>query len=246
MVPVAGCRVRCAPHAVVALLFLYVRPCALRTGAGVNDNRFTVVSHLGHLLKAGDLVMGYDLSRAVFADVDPDMKLELFPDVVLVKKVFHRDASRKRAWKLKKLATSGGEAGRAGGGSSAHDDAEAQQYEDFLQDVERDKTLRANIAVFKGACLPRATRKVPSCLVVFWCPVCVLGEGGRRGGVRVSPRGRAPPLSLSRACSRWPRHASSVALCFPSSPTCATFVGPAFACTPSDLQGPCCGGGQGG
>jgi nonsense-mediated mRNA decay protein 3 len=111
-----------------------------------------VVSHLGHLLKAGDLVMGYDLSRAVFADVDPDMKLELFPDVVLVKKVFHRDASRKRAWKLKKLATNGGEEGRAGGGTSAHDDAEAQQYEEFLQDVERDKKLRANIAVYKGAC----------------------------------------------------------------------------------------------
>ncbi len=96
--------------------------------------------------------MGYDLSRAVFADVDPDMKLELFPDVVLVKKVFHRDASRKRAWKLKKLATNGGEEGRAGGGTSAHDDAEAQQYEEFLQDVERDKKLRANIAVYKGAC----------------------------------------------------------------------------------------------
>ncbi len=114
---------------------------------GVNDTRFTVVSHLGHLLKAGDLVMGYDMSRAVFADVDPGMKLELFPDVVLVKKVFQRDASRKRAWKLKKLTTSDG-AGKGGAGTGG--DLEEQQYEEFLQEVERDKKLRANISVFKG------------------------------------------------------------------------------------------------
>ncbi len=147
---------RCLMSSLVPCLLFPTPLCPLCAvcAAGVNDTRFTVVSHLGHLLKAGDTVMGYDLSRAVFANVDPDMRLEDFPDVVLVKKVFQRDASKKRAWKLKKLPTSSGDMGdvreRRGGGEA---DADAAQYEEFLQDIERDKKLRANISVYKGPLL---------------------------------------------------------------------------------------------
>lgn len=48
---------------------------------GVNDDRFFVRSHLGRLLNAGDLVMGYDLANSnLSVDIDD------LPDVVLVRK----------------------------------------------------------------------------------------------------------------------------------------------------------------
>jgi NMD protein affecting ribosome stability and mRNA decay len=69
---------------------------------GASEARFTVRTHMGNLLKAGDRVLGYDLTRAVFNDTDADSaavggkhakkgatgraaKFDL-PDVVLVRK----------------------------------------------------------------------------------------------------------------------------------------------------------------
>jgi nonsense-mediated mRNA decay protein 3 len=48
---------------------------------GVNDQRFYVRSHIGALLKPGDLVMGYDLANSNLS-----VDIEELPDVVLVRK----------------------------------------------------------------------------------------------------------------------------------------------------------------
>ena len=57
----------------------------------VNDHEpLTVVTHLGHLLQAGDVVLGYDLERTVGGDWELDQRSLhhhfVLPDVVLVKK----------------------------------------------------------------------------------------------------------------------------------------------------------------
>lgn len=39
---------------------------------GRNDKRYHVTSHLGRILKAGDFVLGYDFSAAMFNDEDLD------------------------------------------------------------------------------------------------------------------------------------------------------------------------------
>lgn len=58
---------------------------------GVNDTQFTVLSHLGHLLREGDLVQGYDMTTATWTGDELDRYKETrkgdLPDVILVRKV---------------------------------------------------------------------------------------------------------------------------------------------------------------
>jgi len=60
---------------------------------GVNDETFMCVTHLGHLLSPGDVVLGYDLISTVLSS-EAEWSVEnetssnyILPDVVLVKKV---------------------------------------------------------------------------------------------------------------------------------------------------------------
>eukprot|EP00584_Thalassiosira_punctigera_P005752 CAMPEP_0172533568 /NCGR_PEP_ID=MMETSP1067-20121228/6222_1 /TAXON_ID=265564 ORGANISM="Thalassiosira punctigera, Strain Tpunct2005C2" /NCGR_SAMPLE_ID=MMETSP1067 /ASSEMBLY_ACC=CAM_ASM_000444 /LENGTH=581 /DNA_ID=CAMNT_0013318221 /DNA_START=17 /DNA_END=1762 /DNA_ORIENTATION=+ len=60
---------------------------------GVNDETFRLVTHLGHLLHVGDIVLGYDISSTVLSsEVEWSMENAfnsnfVVPDVVLVRKV---------------------------------------------------------------------------------------------------------------------------------------------------------------
>lgn len=56
-----------------------LRPARLPV-AGVNDNTVTVRSHLGNILKAGDAVLGYDMTSLVIpADEMADARCESWP-----------------------------------------------------------------------------------------------------------------------------------------------------------------------
>lgn len=73
---------------------------------GINENTIHTKTHLGHLLRVGDAVMGYDLRDANINNDDFEkLKPEDVPDVVLVKKHFGDKDSRRRLrkWKLKHL-----------------------------------------------------------------------------------------------------------------------------------------------
>ena len=60
---------------------------------GVNDETFMCVTHLGHLLSPGDVVLGYDLASTVLSSeaewsIENDVTSNfVMPDVVLVKKI---------------------------------------------------------------------------------------------------------------------------------------------------------------
>jgi NMD protein affecting ribosome stability and mRNA decay len=102
---------------------------------GVSDARFIVRTHLGNVLRAGDTVMGYDLSNAVYNDADADgsglassgaalgrgkgkagREVEL-PDVVLVRKV--RGKSRVLAAREEEEFAAVGRPGKKGAASSS-------------------------------------------------------------------------------------------------------------------------------
>jgi len=60
---------------------------------GVNDETFRLVTHLGHLLQVGDIVLGYDITSTVLSS-EAEWSMEnafnsnfVVPDVVLVRKV---------------------------------------------------------------------------------------------------------------------------------------------------------------
>lgn len=107
------------------------------------DDQIHCRTHLGHLLKPGDAVMGYDL-RNSNANNDEFEKMRQqqmnIPDVILVKKVFgdRSTRSRRRKWKLKHLDRE-----ISDDGSSIGED-----YEDFLEDLEEDKTIREAVNIY--------------------------------------------------------------------------------------------------
>lgn len=55
---------------------------------GVNDESVVTVTHLGHLIRSGDVVLGYDLQQTIVQDLDKSLNASfVVPDVVLVKKI---------------------------------------------------------------------------------------------------------------------------------------------------------------
>lgn len=80
---------------------------ALMADLGQNDRRYRTMTHLGHILRAGDTVLGYLLAKASFnssAAEELAGKLRAgLPDVVLVRKVYDGERRRKKVgdWRLK-------------------------------------------------------------------------------------------------------------------------------------------------
>lgn len=119
---------------------------------GVNDNMVICKTHLGHVLKPGDYVSGYDLRTSNVNNEDFEkLDARVLPDVILIKKIYS-DRGRKRRWKLKRAniqKTDNNE-------SKKKDDQELDDYEEFLQDLETDKELRAGINLYKDPNAPDA------------------------------------------------------------------------------------------
>lgn len=74
---------------------------------GINDNTIHTKTHLGHILKPGDSVLGYNLIDANINDMNFDkLDKDKVSDVVLVKKFYGDTLGRRntRNWKLKHLS----------------------------------------------------------------------------------------------------------------------------------------------
>ncbi|XP_057300825.1 LOW QUALITY PROTEIN: 60S ribosomal export protein NMD3-like [Hydractinia symbiolongicarpus] len=102
-----------------------------------SDAQFHCRTHLGHLLSAGDTVIGYDFTTTNLNDPNLELiKKDNIPDVVLVKKVYgdKKKRSRKRNWKLKSLPM-----------EKAHKD----DYDEFLEDLEEDREYRSVINIYR-------------------------------------------------------------------------------------------------
>ncbi|RZC39523.1 60S ribosomal export protein NMD3 [Asbolus verrucosus] len=114
---------------------------------GLSDGTIHTRTHLGHVLKPGDYVLGYNIGDSNINDVHFD-KLDKsnVPDVLLVKKYYDRSQRKKRRiWKLKHLAE--------------EDTAlitDTKDYNEFLDDLEEDPDLRQNINIFKDS-----TKQIP-------------------------------------------------------------------------------------
>ncbi|MFH4979643.1 hypothetical protein AB6A40_006352 [Gnathostoma spinigerum] len=111
---------------------------------GVNDAQQACCrSHLGRLLKPGDLVLGYDLRNCNFNnDVLDGMKEENVLDVVLIRKAYDRDTrQRRRKWKLKRLVENGH--------IFSETDSTANEFQSFMEDLEEDELLREKVNIYK-------------------------------------------------------------------------------------------------
>lgn len=116
---------------------------------GMNENTIHTRTHIGHLLKVGDSVMGYHLIDANVNNAEFDkLKSEKIPDVIVVKKHYGDKSSRKRMrnWKLKHLIDE----------PMTDTDGEGADYNEFLEDLEEDPALRQNVNIFKDK-----TKQIP-------------------------------------------------------------------------------------
>lgn len=107
----------------------------------VGTNEIHTRTHLGHLLKPGDIVMGYDLANCNVNDDNFDkMNRDNMADVVLVKKMYADKSvrNRRRKFKLRHLDADGMDV------TSVNRD-----YTDFLEDLEEDPAFRQNINIYK-------------------------------------------------------------------------------------------------
>lgn len=107
---------------------------------GVNDNPIHTRTHLGHVLKPGDSVLGYNIEDSNINDVHFDkLDKNVVPDVILVKKYYDRSVSRRRRlWKLKHLAEQDTDLA-----------IDNRDYNEFLDDLEEDPDLRQHVNIFK-------------------------------------------------------------------------------------------------
>nr|XP_003218214.1 PREDICTED: 60S ribosomal export protein NMD3 [Anolis carolinensis] len=110
------------------------------------DHQYFCRTHLGHLLNPGDLVLGFDLVNCNLNDEFANkMNPHSIPDVILIKKSYDRSKrQRRRNWKLKEL-----ERDREG-----MDTDDERQYQDFLEDLEEDETIRKNVNIYKNSGIP--------------------------------------------------------------------------------------------
>lgn len=136
----------------------------LLLAAGVNDTKFTVRSHLGHLLHAGDAVLGFDLTTLVLPDDEAGQLRsagaeERMPDLVLVRKHYPkwRSKLRERHWTLKRMDAeeeegAGAEAeAKAARGRRRDDVARGERdFEGFMQELEEDRDMRSRVNLYKN------------------------------------------------------------------------------------------------
>jgi len=116
---------------------------------GTNDTTFFTRTHLGHMLEVGDLVLGYDITRANFNHDDFEkLDTKELPDVILVKKSYEekRKHAKSRQWYLKRME----EGSETFGFEKKKDQLRAEEdFEEFLRELEEDPEFRANVNIYK-------------------------------------------------------------------------------------------------
>ncbi len=121
---------------------------------GRTTQTFFVRTHLGHVLKPGDIVLGYDLHSAIFNNADIDAYKSELPDVVLVKKSYAhlRREGRSRAWKLRDLAKdeSVEDEKKLSGSQRLEAERAARDREYFMQELEEDVEMRQSINIYRA------------------------------------------------------------------------------------------------
>ncbi|OQR75782.1 60S ribosomal export protein NMD3-like [Tropilaelaps mercedesae] len=110
---------------------------------GMHENYIHCKTHLGHYLREGDLVLGFDMRNANLNDlhfnrITPDK----VPEVVLIKKFWGTKADRaqRRRWRLRRLNSE-----LIDGSSMGRD------FNDFCEDLEEDAAFRQNVNIYRDS-----------------------------------------------------------------------------------------------
>lgn len=114
-------------------------------------------TNLGHLIKPGDYVLGYNLVNAnLNSDIWDQLALDprfecTIPEVVIVRKTYPRSLRNKKSsiWKLKNLDKQFAEEVQNKGGDAVN--SNEKEYELFLREIEEDPEIRSNMNLYLDA-----------------------------------------------------------------------------------------------
>lgn len=119
------------------------------------DENVCTITHMGHFLRHGDTVLGYDLrSLNGCSDVELLKGQKMLPDVLVVRKFYDRKWKKRRVWRLKRMEVAEEMpelVKKSKKGLKAREEeieSEKQDYESFLDELEQSKYLRSKINLF--------------------------------------------------------------------------------------------------
>lgn len=123
---------------------------------GINDKQFEERSHVGYLMKSGDVAVGYDLTDIQFVDDDAEdaRTAGKLPDVIMLRKLYggvatnEVDAAKQRMFKLQRLDAEKVEATKSKKAKKDSEDDDMDE-EDFLREIEADAEMRLNMNLYK-------------------------------------------------------------------------------------------------
>eukprot|EP00586_Coscinodiscus_wailesii_P011452 CAMPEP_0172507286 /NCGR_PEP_ID=MMETSP1066-20121228/202748_1 /TAXON_ID=671091 /ORGANISM="Coscinodiscus wailesii, Strain CCMP2513" /LENGTH=479 /DNA_ID=CAMNT_0013284787 /DNA_START=478 /DNA_END=1917 /DNA_ORIENTATION=- len=122
---------------------------------GVNDVQLVENSHVGYLMKSGDVAVGYDLREIqLIGDEGDDLReAGQFPDVVLLRKVYGGgvEDENKRVWKLNRLEVEQVETNQ-----KKNIEMDEVDEEDFMREVESDREMRGQMNLYKSDLLKKS------------------------------------------------------------------------------------------
>jgi len=135
---------------------------------GINDVQLEEKSHIGYLLKAGDVCLGYDLVETQFVDDDAEEMRAAgkLPDVVVVRKLYggvatnEVNAAKMRIWRLQRLDVDVKESAASARAAKKEADMDDMDEEDFMREVEADREMRNNMNLYKSEVLAKKKKAV--------------------------------------------------------------------------------------
>ena len=130
------------------------------TPHGFSDN-YCTVTHMGHFLKHGDTVIGYDI-KSLNCPVDLELldSQKYLPDVLVIRKFYENKKKKKRMWKLKrmKVEEEDGEAVEIGDSKKlkkkkaktleVEQENEKKAFDAFMFELEQNKYMRSKINMY--------------------------------------------------------------------------------------------------
>jgi nonsense-mediated mRNA decay protein 3 len=130
---------------------------------GVNDRQFEERSHVGYLMKSGDVCVGYDLTETQFVDDEAESMRSSgkLPDAIVIRKLYggvaagEADAAKKRVWKLQRLDVEVAENMKSARAAKQDAEADDMDEEDFMREVEADRDMRSQMNLYKSEVLKK-------------------------------------------------------------------------------------------
>jgi len=131
---------------------------ARESDLGINDNQYDERSHMGYLMKCGDVCVGYDLTETQFVDdaAEEFRSAGKLPNVLIIRKLYggvatgESDAAKKRIWKIQRLDVKAEESTKSARVQKQEAEQDEMDEEDFMREADADKDMRGQMNLYKS------------------------------------------------------------------------------------------------